>query len=171
MTLSFLWWLPIVKAPYVKKKWLARYECVAVNFSFQIFLLFSFLLNSLAYPTIPKNNEKIRINCNKYITDWSRIYLRLAFLVKGRKKIGTELINCGEGKKSEIKYTVRERKANVANWISFKVYRGWIKMKSKHKILKEKDTNKDKKILTSKSRFRGTLILWGSISERFICSI
>ena len=31
-----------------------------------------------------------------------------------------------------------------------------MKIKSKHKILKEKDTNKDKKILTSKSRFRGT---------------
>ena len=61
-----------------------------------------------------------------------------------------------KGKKSEIKYTVREKKADVANWISFKVYRGWIKIKSKHKILKEKDTNKDKKILTSKSRFRGT---------------
>ena len=31
-----------------------------------------------------------------------------------------------------------------------------MKIKSKHKILKEKDTNKDKKILTNKSRFRGT---------------
>ena len=60
------------------------------------------------------------------------------------------------GKKSEIKYTVTERKADVANWISFKVYRGWMKIKSKDKILKEKDTNKDKKILTTKSRFSGT---------------
>ena len=47
-------------------------------------------------------------------------------------------------------------KADVVNWISFKGYREWIKIKSKHKILKEKDTNKDKKILTSKLRFRGT---------------
>ena len=29
-------------------------------------------------------------------------------------------------------------------------------MKSKHKILKEKDINNDKKILTSKFKFRGT---------------
>ena len=104
MTLSFLWWLPIVKAPlYVKKVTCARYESVAVNFPFQIFLLFSFLLNSLAYLTIPKHNEKIKINCNKYITDWSPIYLRLTFLVKGRKKIETELINCSEGKKERDK--------------------------------------------------------------------
>ena len=47
-------------------------------------------------------------------------------------------------------------KAEVVNWISFKCYREWIKIKSKHKILKEKNTNKDKKILTSKLRFRGT---------------
>ena len=31
-----------------------------------------------------------------------------------------------------------------------------MKIKSKHKILKEKDTNKDKKILTSKLRFTAT---------------
>ena len=31
-----------------------------------------------------------------------------------------------------------------------------MKIKSKDKILKEKDTNKDKKILTTKSRFSGT---------------
>ena len=32
-----------------------------------------------------------------------------------------------------------------------------MKIKSKHKILKEKCINKDKKILTSKLRFRGTI--------------
>ena len=32
-----------------------------------------------------------------------------------------------------------------------------MKIKSKHKILKEKYTNKDKKILTTKLRFRGKL--------------
>ena len=31
-------------------------------------------------------------------------------------------------------------------------------IKSKHKILKEKYTNKDKKILTSKLRFRGNIL-------------
>ena len=35
-----------------------------------------------------------------------------------------------------------------------------MKKKSKHKILKEKDTNKDKKIITSKLRFRGTFSLY-----------
>ena len=48
-------------------------------------------------------------------------------------------------------------KVDIANWISFKRYREWINIKSKHKILKEKDTNKNKKILTSKLRFRGKL--------------
>ena len=114
MTLSFLWWLPIVKAPSVKKKWLARYECVAVNISFQIFLLFSFLLNSLAYLTIPKHNEKIKINCNKYITDWSRIYLRWAFLVKGRKKNGTELINCDVGKEERNKIHCKRKESGCS---------------------------------------------------------
>ena len=47
MRFPFLWWLSIVKAPYVKKKvTCARYKC---------------------------------------ITNWSRIYLLLAFLVRGRK--------------------------------------------------------------------------------------
>jgi len=37
---------------------------VAVNFYF----IFSFVSNSLTYITIPKNDAKIKINCNKKLT-------------------------------------------------------------------------------------------------------
>ena len=40
---------------------------VAVNFFISVNFWFSFVLNSLAYLTIPRNNGKIKINCNIYI--------------------------------------------------------------------------------------------------------
>ena len=49
---------------------------VAVNFLFSVKFCFSFVLNSLAYITIPKNNGKIKIHWNKKLTTTYAFYLR-----------------------------------------------------------------------------------------------
>ena len=43
---------------------------VAVNFLYSspfLCFVFSFVLNSLPYITLPRNNEKTKINCNMYL--------------------------------------------------------------------------------------------------------
>ena len=57
-----------------------RYVYVAVNFFISVSFCFSFVVNSLAYITIPKNNGKIKINWNKELTTTCAYTTQLSLL-------------------------------------------------------------------------------------------
>ena len=109
-------------------------------------------------PNVKWKKKKKKVTCAQYeyVTNSSRIifFFVWRFWWKVVKQNGTELINKGKGKEERNKIHCKGKESGW--WISFKGYCEWIKLKSKHKILKEKDINNDKKILTSKCKFRGT---------------
>ena len=72
----------------------SRYIYVAVNFLFQL-LFFFFVLNSLAYITIPKNNGKIQINWDKKLTTTSTQQGKAFRAV--RQSLGTSRSEDGDG--------------------------------------------------------------------------
>ena len=128
MTFSFLWWLSIVKTVNVGKT--------------------TTTTTTTTTPWLVHATNTLLIEV-AFIFVWR-------FWQKVIKQIGTELINKGKGKEERNKLHCKGKEFDVANWIYFKGYCEWIKMRSKHKIQKEKYSTKDKKILTSKLRFRGT---------------
>ena len=72
-----------------------------------------------------KKKKWLAHGTNKLMVEVQFIFV-WCFWQKVVEQIGTELINKGKGKEERNKIHCKERKADAANWISFKRDNSWV---------------------------------------------